>query len=98
MPKQLGRETLDLNLVRNISSFTLTLGATSASDVLDVQPVVERRDRATSTLVETRSAKPGRFSDAEVKAALAAAPELPEYEVLRVGLEKLMQALLDTRA
>jgi hypothetical protein len=97
MPKQLGRETLDLNLVRNISSFTLTLGATSATDVLDVQPVVERRDRTSSALVETRSGEPGRFGEAEIKEALAAAPELPEYETLRVGLEKLMQALMDTR-
>lgn len=97
MPKQLGRQTLDLNLVRNISSFTLTMGATSANDVLDVQPAIERRDRGTSALFETLAAKPGRFSEAEVRAALATVPELPEYETLRAGLEKLMQTLLDLR-
>lgn len=97
MAKQLGRQTLDVNLVRNISSFMLTFGQTSANDVLDVQPMIERRDRGSSALVELFSGKPGRFSEAEVRAAIGSIPELPDYETLRTGLEKLMQALIDTR-
>ena len=98
MPKEIGRQTLDLNLVRSISSFSVTVGSTPAADVVDVQPVIERRDRVSTALVETMPAKLGRFSEAEVRAALANVPELPNYDVLRAGLAKLMHALIDTRA
>jgi hypothetical protein len=97
MPKQIGTQTLDLSLVRSISSFSVTVGSTPGTDVIDVQPVIERRDRTSSTLVETLPAKQGRFSEVEVRTALANVTELPNYDVLRTGLAKLMHALLDTR-
>src|SRR5688500_1513484 len=97
MPKTVGTELLDLNLVRSISSFTVTVGSTPGTDVMDVQPVIERRDKTSAALVETLPAKLGRFSEDEVRAALGNVPELPNYDVLRAGLAKLMHTLIDSR-
>src|SRR3954464_5168975 len=98
MPKEIGTEVLNLKRVRSIQSFSLDVG-TPAGDVLNVTPVIERRDAGTNALVEVLPGKLGRFSEGEVRGAIAAVPELAAigYDNLRAGLSKLMHALLDTR-
>lgn len=95
MPKELGTLTLNLELVRSIQSFSVTIGP---PDYIDVTPVIERRDVDTDELVETRPASPHRFSEEQMRAILDAPEptitELPDYDTLRLGLSKLMHALI----
>lgn len=96
MPKTLRQETLNLTFVRSIQSFTVTV-STPGNDRVDVAPIIEKRDTNTDALVETVGDQPQRFSETEIRAALENIQELPAYNVLRVGLAKLMHALCDTR-
>jgi hypothetical protein len=96
MPKNLGTLTTTQARVRSIDSFQVT--ARSTGDLLDVYPLVEQRNPDTNALEGTEHLPPQRFSQDEIEAALSHAPELPQdYDNLRVGLAKLMHALLDAR-
>jgi hypothetical protein len=97
MPKTLGNEVLNLTLIRSITGFGVTVGSQPGTDFIDVAPVVERRDAGTNDLVEVVPMGPARFSEEEIRDVIASVEELPDYDKLRVGLSKLMHALLDTR-
>lgn len=96
MPKVIRTISREEEHQRSIHSFSVTVG-TPGNDIVDVAPVIEKRDMSTGELVEVVGDKPQRFSEAEIRAALEKIEELPAYDVLRVGLAKLMHALCDTR-
>lgn len=95
MPKELGTISITRKQIRSVDVFQVT--ARPAGDTLDVYPLIELRDPNTDALIETNQAPPQRFSQAEIEAVIGQINELPDYPTLRVGLAKLMHALLDTR-
>ena len=97
MPKTIGNEVLNLTLIRSITSFGVTVGNTPGTDFMDVVPVVERRDAVTNELMEIMPAAQARFGEEEIRCVIGTIQELPDYDTLRIGLSKLMHALLDTR-
>lgn len=95
MPKNLGTETITRKKTRSVDVFQVT--ARPTGDVLDVYPLVEQRDPDTDALIGTDALPHQRFSQAEIEAVIGQIEELPDYPTLRVGLAKLIHALLDTR-
>lgn len=100
MPKDLGTETTTRKRVRSIDNFLVSIRP--GGDMLDIAPVVELRDPDNDdALAGVQALPPSRFSEAEMRAILDAEEppitELPDYDTLRLGLAKLMHALLDTR-
>lgn len=97
MPKILGTKSQTLTLTRSIQSFTVTTQTLPGNDRIDVHPVIEKRDAGSGALVETAAADPYRFAEAEIRAAIKDIDELSDYDSLRIGLAKLMHALIDSR-